>query len=64
MDHLIKDHIRLNEGTDVARTLKNKLKSSDQFPDDLVVELVRERLEKMDCKVNGWILDGSPTTFE
>lgn len=34
------------------------------MPDDLVISLVKERLDKTDCKVNGWILDGCPTSLE
>lgn len=26
--------------------------------------MVKERLEKPDCKINGWILDGCPSTPE
>ena len=33
-------------------------------PDDLIIDLVRERLSKPDCKINGYILDGCPTTPE
>lgn len=31
-------------------------------PDDLIIDLVRGRLNKPDCKINGYILDGCPTT--
>ncbi len=33
-------------------------------PDELVMELVKERLSKPDCAINGWILDGCPSTEE
>jgi adenylate kinase len=33
-------------------------------PDELIIDLVRERLAKPDCKINGYILDGCPTTPE
>ncbi len=33
-------------------------------PDDMVITLVQERLDKPDCKINGYILDGCPTTNE
>jgi len=33
-------------------------------PDATVVELVKERIEKPDCKINGFILDGCPTSLE
>ena len=30
----------------------------------MLMELVRERLSKPDCKINGWILDGCPVNAE
>ncbi len=33
-------------------------------PNDLIIDLVKTRLDKPDCKTNGWILDGCPTTNE
>lgn len=33
-------------------------------PDELVMELVKERLSRPDCAINGWILDGCPSTEE
>jgi adenylate kinase len=33
-------------------------------PNELIIDLVKTRLEKPDCKINGWILDGCPTTSE
>lgn len=29
-------------------------------PDDIIIDLVRERLERPDCRINGWILEGCP----
>ena len=29
-------------------------------PDDVVIDLVQERLSKPDCRLNGWVLDGCP----
>lgn len=33
-------------------------------PDDLIIDLIHERLSKPDCTINGYILDGCPTTQE
>jgi len=30
------------------------------LPDDMIIDLVSERLSKTDCRINGWILDGCP----
>ena len=29
-------------------------------PDDIIIDLVRDRLERPDCRTNGWILEGCP----
>lgn len=29
-------------------------------PDDIIIDLVRERLDRPDCLTNGWILEGCP----
>jgi adenylate kinase family enzyme len=42
----------------VSIYIKNPNKSI--VPDELVLNLVKERLSKPDCKINGWILDGCP----
>jgi adenylate kinase len=33
-------------------------------PDDFIINIVKERLDKPDCRMNGWILDGCPSTPE
>lgn len=30
------------------------------MPDDIIIDLVRDRLERPDCRTNGWILEGCP----
>jgi adenylate kinase family enzyme len=30
----------------------------------MIIDLVKKRLDMPDCKINGWILDGCPTTIE
>jgi adenylate kinase family enzyme len=32
----------------------------DLVPDDIIIDLVRDRLERPDCRMNGWILEGCP----
>ena len=44
--------------------MRARLASSAPFPDEMIIDLVKERLNKPDCKINGWILDGCPTTPE
>jgi len=33
-------------------------------PDDIIIDLVRERLNKPDCRINGWILEGCPQDID
>jgi adenylate kinase len=61
-DQLVKDFIR-REG-EQAHDLRQVLKNGDMIPDDHVIRCLRERLEMPDCKTNGWILQGAPTTVD
>jgi adenylate kinase len=33
------------------------------LPDDIIIDLVKDRLDRPDCQTNGWILEGFPTNF-
>jgi len=62
IDQLTKDFIR-REGEN-ASDLRQMLKNGETIPDDTAIKLLRERLEMPDCKTNGWILRGVPTTID
>mmetsp|Transcript_22934 Transcript_22934/g.17382 ORF Transcript_22934/g.17382 Transcript_22934/m.17382 type:complete len:219 (+) Transcript_22934:358-1014(+) len=47
-----------------VQELQHRIIHMGTFPDELVLQLVVERLSKPDCAVNGWILDGCPTSPE
>lgn len=34
----------------------------DNIRDDIVIPIIKRRLMKSDCKINGYILDGFPTS--
>lgn len=53
-------HIK-NE-TDLGKKAKEYIDQGLLVPDELVVEIVKDRLEEEDCK-NGFILDGFPRTI-
>jgi adenylate kinase len=36
--------------------------SGKNVPDDIILEIMKKRLAKTDCKLNGWVLDGFPMT--
>jgi adenylate kinase len=48
--------------TDLGKKIKNFVSSGYLVPDEIVIELVKNRLEADDCK-NGFILDGYPRTI-
>lgn len=51
----------IEAGTDLGEKVAAILKRGDLVPDDLMLELVKHRLEQSDT-VNGFLLDGFPRT--
>jgi adenylate kinase len=47
--------------TELGKRIKSYVSSGDLVPDQIVIELVKNRLEEADCK-NGFLLDGYPRT--
>jgi len=52
----------LKEGTKIGLTAKGYMESGALVPDEVVVEMLKERIEEEDCK-DGFILDGFPRTI-
>ena len=52
----------MKEGTPLGLKAKAFVESGGLVPDDVVIGLVKDRLEQDDCK-NGYILDGFPRTI-
>ncbi len=50
------------EGTELGKLAKGYIDEGKLLPDDVVTELLLERLKQEDCK-NGFILDGYPRTL-
>jgi adenylate kinase len=50
------------DGTELGRRVKPILDRGDLVPDDLMIELIRHRLDELDT-ANGFILDGFPRTY-
>lgn len=51
----------VKNGTELGMKAKNYMDSGQLVPDEVVIGLLKERLEQDDCK-NGYILDGFPRT--
>jgi adenylate kinase len=47
--------------TDLGRHVQPYLEKGDLVPDDMIIELIRTRLQKPDVN-NGWVLEGYPRT--
>lgn len=54
---IFRDNIK--RGTEIGLKIKAVIDGGDLCPDDLTIEIVRNRLKEEDCK-NGYLLDGFP----
>jgi adenylate kinase len=52
----------MKNGTPLGKEAKEYIDRGDLVPDDLTVQILKERIEKPDCK-NGFMLDGFPRTI-
>ncbi len=52
----------MKEGTEVGLKAKSYVESGKLVPDDVIIDIIKERLSQPDC-VNGYILDGVPRTI-
>jgi len=52
----------IRDETELGKKIKNYVSRGDLVPDEIVIELVKERLRKDDCK-KGFLLDGFPRTI-
>jgi len=59
---LLRDQI--NRKSEIGKNIAAIMSTGDMIPDFIITELVRNRLQETDCKMNGWILDGFPKTIE
>lgn len=52
----------VKEGTDIGKKAEEYMKRGDLVPDEVILGIMEERLQKKDC-ANGFILDGFPRTI-
>ena len=52
----------MKEGTEVGLKAKSYVESGKLVPDDVIIDIIKERLAQPDCE-NGYILDGVPRTI-
>jgi len=49
-------------GTEVGTQAKEFMDSGKLVPDEVIIGIIRDRLDEADCKEQGWLLDGFPRT--
>eukprot|EP00984_Skeletonema_dohrnii_P004881 scaffold1719_cov83-Skeletonema_dohrnii-CCMP3373.AAC.4 len=49
-------------GTDVGKEAKDFMDAGKLVPDEVIIGVVKDRLEESDCVKSGWLLDGFPRT--
>jgi adenylate kinase len=52
----------VSAGTEVGKLAKDYMDSGKLVPDEVIIGVVKDRLEQDDCKTKGWLLDGFPRT--
>ena len=52
----------IHDGTSVGLAAKSYIDKGQLVPDNVIIDIVQERLSKPDC-ANGFILDGMPRTI-
>ena len=53
----------VSKGTDLGKQAKDIMNRGDLVPDDLVIGLIKEKINKPECKY-GFILDGFPRNLK
>jgi len=49
-------------GTDVGKQAKDFMDAGKLVPDEVIIGVVKDRLDESDCVEKGWLLDGFPRT--
>lgn len=55
-------HAHIRDGTASGDRAQEFVQGCDLVPDDVVTDLVLERLRQDDCQTRGWVVDGFPRT--
>lgn len=53
----------ISEGTELGRKAKEYMDKGALVPDELVIDLLKSRLDEADCVEQGFLLDGFPRTL-
>lgn len=53
----------IQNGTELGKKAKEYIDSGKLVPDQIVIEIIKERIQESDC-INGFLLDGFPRTLK
>lgn len=56
----LREQVRI--GTELGKMAKDYMSKGALVPDDLIIDIVKDRLGQEDCSRKGWLLDGSVET--
>lgn len=59
---MVKNEIGKN--TRAGKQMWKTLKSGDPVPDTFVQDIIKDRLSKLDCKINGYVMEGFPSATQ
>jgi adenylate kinase family enzyme len=62
VDQIVKDSVRRHGDNPNALQLREYIKNGEPIPDEYVMDVLKNRLSQVDCKINGWVLQGAPTS--
>ena len=52
----------INKKTEEGKRLRAAIKKGQSIPDDILGPAIKERIDKEDCQINGWIMEGFPAS--
>jgi len=59
---ILRDAVRKNDNSRICRSAKHYMDRGELLPDEVMIEIVSNRLKEDDCQKHGWLLDGFPRT--
>ena len=54
----------ISKKTENGNRISECIKWGDLVPDDLIMNIIENRIKQTDCRVNGWVMDGFPKTLQ
>lgn len=57
---VLREHVK--KGTELGKMAKSYMDKGGLVPDEVMIGIVKDKLESEECKKKGWLLDGFPRT--